>query len=462
MPEKDLRLEHDSMGEVAIPADAPWGAQTQRALDIVRLSDRVLPPALIRALALIKWAAARANASLGGLDPPRAAAIERAALAIAEGAHAAAFPLDVFQTGSGTSTNMNVNEVIAQLATRDLGAPVHPNDDVNRSQSSNDCMPTAIHVSAALRTHAALLPALRHLSATLGGRIPALEAIVKTGRTHLMDAVPLTVGQEWSGWQAQVDGAVARLEATLPRLLRLAQGGTAIGTGLNAPPGFGARVAAELASRTGLAFVPNPNPFAAISCQDTALELSGQARAAAIGLLKIATDLRLMNSGPLAGFAEISLPALQAGSSIMPGKVNPVIPEAVAMAAAQVIGNDATIATAAQFGVFQLNTGLPVIAANLLESLELLANAARALADRALAGLKINEPRLAAALARNPILVTALNPLIGYEAGARIAKEAYATGEPVLEVAVRLTGLPRAQLAELLDPRRLTRSSGTE
>ncbi|HXQ63980.1 MAG TPA: class II fumarate hydratase [Steroidobacteraceae bacterium] len=458
MPEKDLRVEHDSMGAVAIPAGAPWGAQTQRALDIVRLSERVLPPAFIRALALVKWAAARANAALGALDPPRAAAIERAALAIAEGAHSTAFPLDVFQTGSGTSTNMNVNEVVAQLATQDLGAPVHPNDDVNRSQSSNDCIPTAIHVSAALRTHAGLLPALRHLSATLGGRIPALEAIVKTGRTHLMDAVPLTVGQEWSGWQAQVNDAVARLEATLPRLLRLAQGGTAIGTGLNAPPGFGARVAAELATRTGLAFIPNPSCFAAIACQDTAVELSGQTRVAAITLLKIATDLRLMNSGPLAGLGEISLPALQAGSSIMPGKVNPVVPEAVAMAAAQVVGNDATIAMAAQFGVFQLNTGLPVIASNLLESLGLIANAARALADRALAGLTVNEPRLAAALARNPILVTALNPLIGYEAGARIAKEAYATGEPVLEVAVRLTGLPRAQLVELLDPRRLTRN----
>ena len=445
------------MGTVAVPAAAPWGAQTQRALDNLRLSGRVLPAAFIRGLALIKWAAARANAELGGLEPGRAAAIEAAALAVAGGAEPDGFPLDVFQTGSGTSSNMNVNEVIAHRASLALGAPVHPNDDVNRSQSSNDCIPSAIHVSAALALDAQLLPALRHLAATLHGREAELGRYVKTGRTHLMDALPLTVGQEWSGWRSQVLDAAARLEATLPRLLRLAQGGTAIGTGLNAPAGFGARVAALLAARTGLAFVAHPNYFAAIGAQDTAVELSGQLKAAALALGKIAGDLRLMNSGPLTGFAELSVPALQPGSSIMPGKVNPIVAEAVQMAVAQLIGNDAAVTAAAQLGAFQLNTGLPVIAANLLESIELAANSATALADRVLAGLTIHADRLAAALGRNPVLVTALNTLIGYEAGAAIAKEAYRTGEPILDVAVRLTGRPRAELERLLDPERLTR-----
>ena len=457
MAEKDLRLEHDSMGVVAVPAAAAWGAQTQRALENIRLSERRMPAGFIRALALIKWAAARANTRLAGLDPARAAAIEAAALEIAGGGHADAFPLDVFQTGSGTSTNMNVNEVIAHLASLSLGAPVHPNDDVNRSQSSNDCVPTAIHLSAALSTVTEVLPALRHLGSTLNARLAGFHHIVKTGRTHLMDAMPLTVAQEWSGWAAQVEDAALRFEATLPRLLRLAQGGTAVGTGVNAPPGFGAAVAAELAAHTGIRFSENPNLFAALSSQDTALELSGQARAAAVALAKIANDLRWMNSGPLAGLGEVAVPALQPGSSIMPGKVNPVVCEAVGMAVVQIIGNDATIAGAAQLGAFQLNMGLPVIAANLLESLHLIAASARALADQVLAGLVVNEARLGDALARNPILVTALNPLIGYEAGAKIAKEAYATGEPVLEVAVRLTGRPRAELEALLDPARLTR-----
>ncbi len=457
MPEQDLRPEHDSMGVVAVPADAPWGAQTQRALENVRLSDRTLPPGFIRALALIKWAAARANQRLAGLDAGVGEAIEAAALAVAGGTAANGFPLDVFQTGSGTSTNMNVNEVIARLASASLGKPVHPNDDVNRSQSSNDCIPSALHVAAALAVRETVFPALDHLASTLERRIATLDGIVKTGRTHLMDAMPITVGQEWSGWRAQVLDAKARFETTLPRVLRLAQGGTAVGTGVNAPHGFGASVATELAARTGLPFTQNPNLFAALACQDTALELSGQARTAAVALGKIANDLRWMNSGPLAGLGEVSVPALQPGSSIMPGKVNPVVPEAVAMASAQVIGNDTTITTAAQLGTFQLNMGLPVIAANLLESLALIAASARALADRVLAGLTVNQARLAQDLARNPILVTALNPLIGYEAGARIAKEAYASGEPVLEVAIRVTGLPREKLAALLDPAQLTR-----
>ena len=456
----DSRVLHDSLGDVAVPATALWGAATQRALENFQISGRRLPAAFIQALALIKWAAARTNAELGELAPERAAAIERAALKVAAGEFAEAFPLDVFQTGSATSSNMNVNEVIAELAGRELGAPVHPNDEVNRGQSRNDCVPTAIHVAAALALETSLRPALATLAAVLSTRSREFAGLAKTGRTHLMDAVPLTLGQELGAWQAQIEDDLARLAATRPRLLRLAQGATAVGTGLNAPPGFGARVAALLAERTGLAFVPAPNPFAALACQDTAVELSGQLRVLAVSLMKIANDLRWMNSGPLAGLGELSLPALQPGSSIMPGKVNPVIPEAVAMVAAQVIGNDAAITIAGQSGNFQLNVMLPLIADNLLESLELLANAARLLAERTLAGFSVNRERLAASLGRNPLLVTALNPLIGYEAGAAIVKAALASGEPILEVAVRLTGRPRAELERLLDPLTLTQARG--
>jgi fumarate hydratase, class II len=460
MSETEHRLEHDSMGAVAVPAAALWGAQTERARRNFALSGLVLPPRFIEALALVKWAAARANGALGVLEPRLAAAIERAALAIADGAHADAFPLDVFQTGSGTSTNMNVNEVIAHLAARELGTAVHPNDDVNRSQSSNDCIPTAIHVAAALGLARDLRPALAHLAATIAAREPGLGSVVKTGRTHLMDALPLTLGQELSAWRTQVADAAARLEATLPRILRLAQGATAIGTGLNAPPGFGARVAAELAARTGLAFVPHPNPFAALAGQDAAVEFSAQLRGVAIALTKIANDLRWMNSGPLAGLGEIVLPALQPGSSIMPGKVNPVAPEAVAMAAAQVMGLDAAIALAGASGNFQLNVMLPLIAYDLTHAVALMAASARLLADGAIAGFSVDAARLAAPLARNPILVTALNALIGYEAGAAIAKEAYASGEPIIDVAARRSGIAREELERLLDPARLTGRPG--
>jgi fumarate hydratase class II len=460
MSETQHRVEHDSMGAVAVPAAALWGAQTERARRNFALSGLVLPARFIEALALVKWAAARANAALGTLEPRTAAAIERAALAIAGGAHADAFPLDVFQTGSGTSTNMNVNEVIAHLAARELGTAVHPNDDVNRSQSSNDCIPTAIHVAAALGLARELRPALAHLAATIAAREQALGGVVKTGRTHLMDALPLTLGQELSAWRTQIEDAAARLEATLPRILRLAQGATAIGTGLNAPPGFGARVAAELAARTGLPFVPHPNPFAALAGQDAAVEFSAQLRGVAVALTKIANDLRWMNSGPLAGLGEISLPALQPGSSIMPGKVNPVAPEAVAMAAAQVMGLDAAIALAGASGNFQLNVMLPLIAYDLTHAVALMAASARLLADGAIAGFTVDAARLAAPLARNPILVTALNALIGYEAGAAIAKEAYATGEPIIEVAARRTGIARAELERLLDPGRLAKRAG--
>ncbi len=461
MADPEYRVEHDSMGEVRVPAGALWGAQTQRAIANFAFSGLRMPRGLIRALALIKWAAARANVALAGLEPRRGAAIERAALSVAGGAHDEAFPLDVFQTGSGTSTNMNVNEVVARLASIELGSAVHPNDDVNRSQSSNDCVPSAIHVAAALALEESLLPALHALAAIIDDQARAHAQVVKTGRTHLMDAMPLTVGQEFGAWRAQILADVARLEATRPRVLRLAQGATAIGSGVNAPAGFGAFVARELAVRSGLAFAPADDLFAALACQDTAVELSGQLRVLAVSLLKIANDLRWMNSGPLAGLGEIMLPALQPGSSIMPGKVNPVVPEAVAMAAVQVIGHDAAIALAGSSGSFQLNVMLPLIAHDLLESIALLASAARALGHQAIQGLKVNAGRLAESVERNPILVTALNALIGYEQGAAIAKAAYASGRPILDVAVEFTGRPRAELAALLDPARLTRVGGS-
>ena len=452
----EFRIERDSMGELKVPRDALWGAQTQRAVENFPISGLTLPRAFIRAVALIKSAAARANTGLGLLDADVAAAIVSAAAEVADGRHDAQFPIDVFQTGSGTSTNMNANEVIAHLASKRLGRPVHPNDHVNMGQSSNDVIPTAIHVSAALLLREQLEPALAHLSETLSAKEAQVGAIVKTGRTHLMDAMPVTIGQELSAWRTQVQKGLARLAATDARLLQLAQGGTAVGTGINAHPDFAARFCTELAQATGIAFRPNVNFFEALATQDTAVELSGQLKTIAVSLMKIANDLRWMNSGPLAGLGEIALPALQPGSSIMPGKVNPVIPEATAMVAAQVIGNDTTITIAGQSGNFQLNVMLPVIAYNLLESIRLLASVSRALADSAIAGFTVNTARLTDALDRNPILVTALNSIIGYEKGAAIAKKAYAEGKPILEMAEKLTDLPRAELQKLLDPAELT------
>jgi fumarate hydratase class II len=445
------------MGELRVPADALWGAQTQRAVENFALSELRMPRAFIRALGLVKWAAARANAQLGELDAPVAAAIEAAALEVAEGRHDEHFPVDVFQTGSGTSTNMNANEVIARLASTATGLAVHPNDHVNYGQSSNDCIPTAIHVAAALEVAEALLPALRHLAGVLETKQREIGHVVKTGRTHLMDAMPVTFAQELGGWRSQVSSGAARLEATLPRVVRLAQGGTAVGTGINAHPAFGRTFAAVLAERTGLPFVTSEDYFESLSSQDTVVELSGQLKSIAVALIKISNDLRWMNSGPLAGLGEIVLPALQPGSSIMPGKVNPVIPEAVAMIGAQVIGYDAAITVAAQSGNFQLNVMLPVIAYDLLHATALLAAGSRALADRAIAGFMVNEARLAEALDRNPILVTALNPVIGYEKGAAVAKKAYAEGRSIREVAARETGLSAEELARLLDPAELTR-----
>ncbi len=451
-----FRTERDSMGELKVPAEALWGAQTQRAVENFPISGVSMPREFIAALALIKQAAVRANRSLQLLDAPLAQAIDAAAAEVVAGAHHAHFPLDVYQTGSGTSTNMNANEVIAALASRRLGKAVHPNDHVNMGQSSNDSIPTAIHVSAALAVRRELLPALGHLSAVLAAKEREIGHIVKTGRTHLMDAMPVTFGQELSGWRTQVEHGQARLRSVEPRLLALAQGGTAVGTGINTHADFAGLFCRELTALTGVPFVPAENYFEALSAQDTAVELSGQLKVIAVSLIKMANDLRWMNSGPLAGLGEIALPALQPGSSIMPGKVNPVIPEATMMVGAQVIGNDTTITLAGQSGNFQLNVMLPVIAHNLLESIRLLANVSRALADSAIAGFRVNSEHIAEALDRNPILVTALNPVIGYEKGAAIAKKAYAEGRPIRAVAAEMTDLPAAKLDKLLDPGELT------
>jgi fumarate hydratase class II len=456
MATEEFRIERDSMGELKVPMDALWGAQTQRAVQNFPISGRPMPRAFIRAVALIKAAAARANASLGLLDSAIAGSIVAAADDVAAGGYDAQFPVDVFQTGSGTSTNMNANEVIARLAAQRLGRPVHANDEVNMGQSSNDVIPTAIHVSAALLWRESLLPSLSHLAAVLRNKEAEVGHVVKTGRTHLMDAMPVTFGQEIGAWRTQVEKGIERVTAVEARLLQLAQGGTAVGTGINAHPEFAARFCAELSRATQLPFRPNTSLFEGIATQDTAVELSGQLKTVAVSLMKIANDLRWMNSGPLAGLGEIALPALQPGSSIMPGKVNPVIPEATAMVAAEVMGNDVTISVAGQSGNFQLNVMLPVIAYKLIESLRLLANVSRALGDAAIAGFTINESRLKDALERNPILVTALNPVIGYEKGAAIAKKAYAEGKPIIEVAAKNTDLPLAQLQALLDPAELT------
>lgn len=453
----EYRIETDSMGEINVPSTARYGAQTQRAINNFSISGRPLPASFIQTVALIKKSAAQVNRDLGLLDEPIAQAIVEASEAIIGGAYGDQFPVDVFQTGSGTSTNMNVNEVIAHLASEQLQKPVSPNDHVNMSQSSNDVIPTAIHVSAVLQLEEKLLPALEHLHTTLLGKSAQVEGFVKTGRTHLMDAMPVTLSQELEAWTHQIEASYVRLRSLMPQLLHIAQGGTAVGTGINAHPSFSANFAEQLAVNTEQPFVPGDNLFALISSQDTAVALSGHLKTLAVSLMKIANDLRWMNSGPLAGLGEITLEALQPGSSIMPGKVNPVIPEAVAMVAAQVMGNDTTITVAGQSGNFQLNVMLPVIAYNLLESIELLANASQLLADKAIASFTVNQENLTKALARNPILVTALNPIIGYNKAAAIAKKAYQQGRDIIDVAEEETDIPRAELAVLLDPEKLTR-----
>ncbi|WP_322520957.1 class II fumarate hydratase [Guyparkeria halophila] len=454
------RIEHDSLGEVRLPADALYGPQTQRAVDNFPISGRPMPVAFIDALCRLKAACARGNQALGTMEAARGEAIvavvDRLVAGLADGQFRDAFPIDVYQTGSGTSSNMNVNEVIAHLAGD--GAGVHPNDHVNMSQSSNDVVPSAIRVMSVLRVEHDLLPALAHLETILLGRASELRDVVKTGRTHLMDATPIRFDQVLDGFVEQLRGWRVALEQARDRNLALPLGGTAVGTGLNAPAGF-ADAAIDALNRDlerDRPFGRLAHPAAGMSVQDDSLALSSALRGVAVFLHKLANDLRWMNSGPLAGLGEISLPALQPGSSIMPGKVNPVVPESVAMVAVQIQGLDHAVAMAAQSGNFELNVMFPVVAANLDEMITLGSNASRLLADKAIAGFTVNRERIERDLAANPILVTALNPVIGYEAGAAIAKRAYAEGRAVIDVAREMTDLDEATLAELLDPKRLT------
>jgi len=457
----DYRIEHDSMGEVRVPADALWRAQTQRAAENFPISGSGLDPEHLMALALVKAAAARANNRLGVLDDQTSTAIRDSAAEIVAGRHLDQFPVDVFQTGSGTSSNMNMNEVLASLAAR-RGVTAHPNDHVNASQSSNDVFPTSIHVAATRGTADKLVPALDHLASVLGRKADEFHDAVKSGRTHLMDATPVTLGQEFGGYAAQVRLGVERLKATLPRVAELPLGGTAVGTGINAPPGFAAAVIEELADTTGLPFLRARNPFEAQGARDALVELSGQLRVIAVSLTKICNDLRWMSSGPTAGLAEIHLPDLQPGSSIMPGKVNPVLPEATLMVCAQVIGNDVTITTAGASGSFELNVMLPVIARNLLESIRLLSHASRLLADRCVAGITADRERMRRYAESSPSVVTPLNKYVGYETAAKIAKQSLADGTTIRETVlamglVRDGVLTQEQLDEALDVDRMTR-----
>ncbi len=454
MPE--FRIEKDSLGEIKVPKDALYAAQTQRAVENFPISGIPIPRALIRALGLIKQKAAEVNLDLKLLDAKKSRAIQQAAEEVAAGKYDDQFPIDIFQTGSGTSSNMNANEVIATLASKIAGEKIHPNDQVNMGQSSNDVIPTAIHVSAYLEVVEKLLPALKHLHETIVQKASDYEQVVKTGRTHLMDAMPVRLSQEMSGWASQISHGLERLNASLPRVAELAQGGTAVGTGINAHPEFADRIARKLADATGIPFMKSSNFFESLATQDAIVELSGQLKTVAVSLIKISNDLRWMNSGPIAGLGEIELPALQPGSSIMPGKINPVIPEAVLMVCAQVIGNDVTVTLSGQSGVFQLNVMLTVAAYNVLQSILILANAARVLADMAIAGFKVNQEKIVNLLDKNPILVTALNPIIGYDKGAKIAKTAYAENRTLKEVALEQTDLKKEELDKILDPLKLT------
>ena len=452
----NFRTEKDSMGELQVPEDALYGAQTQRAINNFPVSGQTLPPAFIRALLIIKAAAAKANRELEVVPSDIGVVIEQSALKLLDDSDFMQhFPVDVYQTGSGTSSNMNANEVLAHLASERSGKAVSPNDHVNAGQSSNDTIPSAIHLSASLLLAEELLPALEHLAQVIGDKGESLKGVVKTGRTHLMDAMPLRMDQALSGWQTQIVQNIHALKQIQPAIQSLAQGGTAVGTGVNAHPQFVELFLRELSSMTGLQLTKAENYFAHMSSQDIAVSLSGQLKTTAVSLMKIANDLRWMNSGPLAGLGEIELQALQPGSSIMPGKVNPVIPESAAMVAAEVIGNDATITIAGQAGNFELNVMLPVVAKNLCESLQLLANVSRLLADKAIAPFTVNQDHLNESLGRNPILVTALNPVIGYLKAAAIAKQAYKEKRPVIDIALEQTDLSRAELEELLDPRKL-------
>jgi len=453
----DVRIEKDSLGEMQVPAAALWGPQTQRAVENFPISGRPLPPAFVHTLGLIKAAAARVNRELGLLDAKLADAIEKAANEVAEGRWDAEFPIDVFQTGSGTSSNMNANEVIARLASRASGLKVHANDHVNFGQSSNDVIPTALHVSAVVQIERDLLPSLARLWKALDEKARAFEDVIKTGRTHLMDATPIRLGQEVSGYASQVQHGIARVKATLPDLRELAIGGTAVGTGLNTHPEFGRRMAAEIGKLAGTTFSEATNHFEAQGAQDGACWASGALNSVAASLMKIANDVRLMNSGPRCGLAEIALPAIQPGSSIMPGKVNPVVCEAVTMVAAQVMGNHVAVTVGAQWGQLDLNVMLPVMAKNLLESIALLAAASRVFADKAIAGLVANADTCRDYIEISPSMATALNPLIGYDMAAEIAKRSFKEKRPVRELAREMTKLSAAEIDAALDPARQTK-----
>jgi fumarate hydratase class II len=460
-----FRVEHDTMGEVRVPAEALWGAQTQRAVQNFPVSGERLPAALVAALARVKQAAARTNARLGVLPDDVAAAVAAAAAEVAAGRHPDQFPVDLFQTGSGTSSNMNVNEVVARLAGDRLGRSVHPNDDVNASQSSNDVFPTAVHVAATDGVLHDLLPALDHLAEVLAERAAALAGVVKAGRTHLMDAVPVTLGQELSGYAQQVRRGVGRVRSALPNVAEVPLGGTAVGTGLNTPPGWRAQVVAELAELTGLPLTPAADGFEAQSARDGLVELSGQLRTVAVSLTKVANDLRWMGSGPRAGLGEIRLPDLQPGSSIMPGKVNPVVPEAVLQVCAQVVGNDAAVAWGGAAGSFELNVMLPVLARNVLESVRLLASASRLLADRCVAGLEADVAHDRELAESSASIVTPLNRYLGYEEAAAVAKRALAERRTIKDVVldggyVERGVLSRKELDAALDVDRMARPEG--
>jgi len=458
----DYRIERDTMGEVRVPADALWRAQTQRAVENFPISGRGLEPSHIRALAQIKAAAAAVNAELGVLDPALAKAIEAAAVEVASGGHDAQFPIDTFQTGSGTSSNMNANEVIAGLAARATGLTVHPNDHVNASQSSNDVFTSSIHLAATEAVARDLIPALSHLMSTLDAKAGEFDGVVKAGRTHLMDATPVTLGQEFHGYAAQVRLGIERLQEALPRLGELPLGGTAVGTGINTPPGFAPKVIERLRQLTGLPLSEARNHFEAQGARDALVETSGQLRTVAVGLYKIANDIRWMGSGPRAGLRELHIPDLQPGSSIMPGKVNPVVCEAVRQVGAQVIGNDAAVAFAGSQGDFELNVMLPVMARNLLESIRLLAAVSRLLADRCVAGLVANVEVARAYAESSPAIVTPLNRYLGYDEAAAVAKQALAEGKTIRAVVlerghVSAGRLTEQELDEALDVLRMTR-----
>lgn len=454
---KNTRTEHDSIGTLEVPVDALYAAQTQRAINNFPVSGLCMPESFIRALLLVKSAAAQANVTLEQIPEKMGEAIQGAVAKLQEDPSLMShFPVDVFQTGSGTSTNMNVNEVVANLASTLYGDNVGANDHVNCGQSSNDVIPTTIHVSAALELEKQLIPALRHLHKTIRDKSHSVDQYIKIGRTHLMDAMPVRLSQCLDGWADQVEQNINRLTDLQPSLQSLAQGGTAVGTGINAHPQFADEFNNVLTTMTGIQFRPAKNFFAHMGSQDIAVALSGQLKTTAVSIIKIANDLRWMNSGPLAGLGEIELQPLQPGSSIMPGKVNPVIPEAAAMVGAQVIGNDMAITVAGQSGNFELNVMLPLVAHNLLSSLQILANISVLLADKSIASFTVNEKSLTDALTRNPILVTALNPIIGYEKAAKIAKQAYAEGRPIIDVAEENTDLSRDELEQLLDPKKLT------